>query len=104
MNTLVINTTYKHNRFLDGEYIASLNLLASVSESHYTVYALGRWGQIIKGNPLVHTFKSSKHVYDKIPTKNYPLHYTVDFNVDPYMSGLVMQLEYIESGFWNGVR
>jgi len=34
--------------------------------------------------------------------KSLPLHYTVDFNSSPYMSGLVAQLEYIEDGFWMG--
>jgi len=40
-----------------------------------------------------------KQVYQK---KHLPLHYTVDFNTSPYMTGLVIQLEFIEDGFWNG--
>lgn len=34
--------------------------------------------------------------------KELPLHYTVDFNTSPYMSGIVAQMEYIENGFWMG--
>ena len=34
--------------------------------------------------------------------KELPLHYTVDFNSSPYMSGLVAQMEYIEDSFWMG--
>jgi len=30
------------------------------------------------------------------------IHYTVDFNTSPYMTGLLLQMEYIENGFWNG--
>jgi hypothetical protein len=42
---------------------------------------------------------SVKEVKEK---KSLPLHYTVDFNTSPYMSGLVIQIEYVEGGFWNG--
>ena len=39
----------------------------------------------------------------KINQKKYlPLHYTVDFNTSPYMTGLVIQMEFIENSFWNG--
>ncbi len=31
-----------------------------------------------------------------------PIHYTVDFNSRPYMTGLVIQMEYIENGYWRG--
>ena len=31
-----------------------------------------------------------------------PLNLTVDFNVAPQMSGLVIQKEFIQGGFWNG--
>ena len=103
VETLVINTTYKDNRFLDGGYIASLQLIASLSDSHYTVYTLGRWGQIIDGNAFVHKYSESTHVPAIVPKNpSLPLHYSVDFNVNPYMSGLVFQLEYITNGFWNG--
>jgi len=31
-----------------------------------------------------------------------PIHFTVDFNSSPYMSGIVIQLKRVEDGFWNG--
>lgn len=34
--------------------------------------------------------------------KHLPLHYTVDFNTSPYMTGLVIQMEFIEDGMWGG--
>ncbi len=37
-----------------------------------------------------------------ITKKNLPLHYTVDFNTAPYMSGLIIQMEYIKDNFWRG--
>ena len=51
-----------------------------------TQYATGfKYGRIVK----------------EISYKNFvPLHYTVDFNTSPYMSGLAIQMEYIKDGFW----
>ena len=46
-----------------------------------------------------HYGKSVSGILDKKPL---PLHYTVDFNSSPYMSGLVIQLDFIKNGFWNG--
>ena len=46
-------------------------------------------------------FKYGRIVKD-ISYKNFvPLHYTVDFNSAPYMTGLAIQMEYIKDGFWN---
>lgn len=52
-----------------------------------TQYATGfQYGRIVK----------------EISYKNLlPLHYTVDFNTSPYMTGLAIQMEYIKEGFWN---
>jgi hypothetical protein len=48
------------------------------------------------------TFSYPKHVKKIEYIEGSPLHYTVDFNTQPYMSGLIIQLEYIKDGFWNG--
>ena len=52
------------------------------------IYATGfNYGRIVK----------------EISYKKYlPLHYTVDFNTSPYMTGLVIQFEYITDDYWNG--
>ena len=53
-----------------------------------TLYATGfSYGRIVK----------------EISYKKYlPLHYTVDFNTSPYMTGLVIQMEWVTDDFWNG--
>ena len=52
------------------------------------VYATGfNYGRIVKGISL---------------KKYLPLHYTVDFNTSPYMTGLVVQMEYVDDDVWNG--
>jgi hypothetical protein len=38
----------------------------------------------------------------KVGKKALPLHYTVDFNTSPYMTGIVIQMEWVEDGYWNG--
>jgi hypothetical protein len=50
------------------------------------------------------TFSYPKHVKKVEYNYNLPLHYSVDFNTQPYMSGLVIQLEYIKDGFWNNLE
>ena len=102
ITTRTINTNYKHNRFLDKDYISTLKLLSSISDNHSQVYEHGRWGKTEKGNAFVHQFRETKHVADLKLNPSLPIHYTQDFNVVPYMSGLVIQMEYIQGGFWNG--
>ena len=42
----VLHSTYKDNRFLSPQYVASLEELASKSESHYKIYALGEYADL----------------------------------------------------------
>lgn len=44
----VLKTTYLDNRFLDKEYINSLNLMKKTNPDKYKVYALGEWGTLGK--------------------------------------------------------
>lgn len=43
-NTLIIHTTYKDNRFLPKEYIASLESYRVTNPLYYQIYVLGGWG------------------------------------------------------------
>ncbi|OED34280.1 hypothetical protein AB832_07945 [Flavobacteriaceae bacterium (ex Bugula neritina AB1)] len=101
--TRIINSTYKDNRFIDQAYKDVLEGYSSISSNYYTIYTKGRWGKIEKGSLFVHGFDTTKHVSERIEyDPSLPLHYTVDFNVAPQMSGLVIQKEYIKNGYWNG--
>lgn len=103
LTTRVINTTFEDNRFIDEDYKNQLEFLSSISQNYYTIYRRGRWGKEEKGSLFVPSFDTTQHVFDFIEIDpELPLHYTVDFNVDPQMSGLIIQKEYIEEGFWNG--
>lgn len=102
VKTRVINTTYIHNRFIDDDYIDHLNTLGSISENYYTVYVQGRWGRVDLGDAYIHQFKESIQKRQLTRNEDEPIHYTVDFNVSPYMSGLVVQSTYVQGGYWNG--
>lgn len=43
-NTLILHTTYKDNRFLPKEYIASLESYKITNPLYYQIYVLGGWG------------------------------------------------------------
>ena len=80
-------------------------MLGSVSENDLEVYEKGRWGKSEMGNSFVHQFRETKHVANVEYNKDLPIHYTQDFNVAPYMAGLVIQMNYIDNSqnsFWNG--
>tara|TARA_Y100001973_G_scaffold21651_1_gene32175 strand:- start:98 stop:1555 length:1458 start_codon:yes stop_codon:yes gene_type:complete len=103
LTTRVINTTYKDNRFIDNDYKSQLKLLSSVSEVYHEVYERGRWGRVKTGDLFAHAFNPAKHLKENTErNEQNTLHFSVDFNVRPYMSGLIIELEYINGGFWAG--
>lgn len=93
LQTRVINTTYKDNLLIDSEYERVLKKLSAISKNHHIVYELGRWGEDTQGQLYVPSFSTSKHVAPVFLNRELELHYTVDFNTSPYMSGLVIQIE-----------
>lgn len=94
--TLVLNTNYQHNIRLTPQDRASVISVGSRSSYHKVVYQDGRWGEVNDGEKYAHQFNEGLHVVQNLPLlPHLPLHYTVDFNVKPYMSGLVCQINYI---------
>lgn len=94
--TLVLNTNYQHNIRLTNQDIANIASVGSRSSYHKVVYQDGRWGEVNDGEKYAYNFDEGAHVVQNLhllPTL--PLHYTVDFNVKPYMSGLVCQINYV---------
>jgi len=63
----IVHTTYKHNRFLDAEYIAELEALKEQDLYYYQVYCLGEWGSIgnlILTNWVVEDIRQDPSDYD----------------------------------------
>ena len=93
--TLVINTNYKHNAYLTKQDIARTRMLGRLDELHHRVYELGRWGQIDTGNKYLHRFDRTLHVKRCPFRSDLIIHHTNDFNVAPYMSSLLIQMEIV---------
>ena len=63
-NTMILQTTYKHNKFLPPEYVASLEDKARTNYTYYKIYALGEFATLDK---LVFTnWRKEEFDYTKI--------------------------------------
>ena len=58
----VLHTTYKDNKFLDEQYIKTLNDLEHTNSLYYQIYCLGEWGVVDTSNKFLYSFDQSKHV------------------------------------------
>jgi hypothetical protein len=88
-----LKTTYKDNAFLDDQYIQVLRQRISANENLHKIYVLGEWGQATFGGEFYKGFKHSVNVGRCIYDPSKPLHVTFDFNVHPYMTCLVHQVD-----------
>lgn len=89
----IYKTTYKDNSFLDEEYKRVLNEQVRLNENLYKIYVLGEWGRHTTGGEFYKSFKLSKHIRPLKYNENLPLHLSFDFNVHPYVTCLVCQIE-----------
>ncbi len=94
LNYTVHHSTYKNNRFLSEQYIATLEAMKTTNPYYYTVYVNGLFGSKENNQAFYKSFQRGKHVYSDL---NYdpelPLHISFDFNVVPHMSALIFQIE-----------
>ena len=80
----VLHTTYKHNKFLDKEYIESLNSLKNTNSLYYQVYCLGEWGVVDTSGKFLYAFNAENHVKACSLDETLPVKLTFDFNIDPF--------------------
>ena len=78
--------------------------MGSALGSMHVVYAKGRWYNGSQAGLFFPTFDYSKHA--KMASSvaynpALPIHLSIDFNIQPYMSGLLFQMEH-KKGYWNG--
>lgn len=102
---ILIKTTYKDNFWItgspDGNYgyrdenlIQAYETLKDRNPNSYRVNVLGEWGKALTGGEYAHKFDKLTHV-KKVPfleDARLPIHLSLDFNVNPYMTGLCAQL------------
>lgn len=87
----VLHTTYLHNLFLTDEDVKQLLKLSERNPLYYDVYALGKWGIVLKTNKFLYSFSREQHVIESYePNPHLPIMVSFDFNVEP-MTALISQ-------------
>lgn len=97
-NLLSVRTTFKDNMFIDREYMDELTYQYKQNENFNRVYIEGDWGRAYTGGEFYHGFSWSKHVDSISYNPKLPLHITFDFNVNPYVTCCVWQIDCNASG------
>lgn len=87
------HSTYHDNDKLPIGFKAFLENLKFTNPYYYEIYTLGNWGNRITGSQCYKGFDRAKHVrnLDYDPAK--PLHISFDFNVNPYMTLTIWQID-----------
>jgi hypothetical protein len=88
----VHHSTYLDNRWLPPEFKALLLDLKRTNPYYYTIYCLGLWGNKQLGGLFYKKF-SLKNTRVNTYNKFLPIHLAFDFNVNPYMSCSVWQMD-----------
>ncbi len=92
-NLECFRTTFYQNMFIDKEYMDELVNQYKQNENFNRIYIKGEWGRAYTGGEFYHGFSYSKHVNDTSYNPALPLHITFDFNVHPYSTCCVWQVE-----------
>ena len=87
-----LKTTYLDNRYLDDAYIQHLSERLRSNENLYRIYALGEWGRANLGGEFYKHFRFGSHVSKCYYQPALPLHISFDFNVNPYMTCTIWQI------------
>ena len=82
--TKIIKTTYKDNRFLPPDYIASLERMKETNFTYWNIYANGEFCSLDK---LIYT---NWRQYDEVPPQNLPILIGLDFGYINDASALIV--------------
>ena len=109
LNTKVVKTTYKNNKFLSAEYIAELERLQYRNPAYYRIYTLGEFATLDK---LVFPTYTTKIISDE-EVKGLPRWIGLDFgyindpsalvwgNIDTKNKKIYVRGEYVRKGMKN---
>jgi len=86
------HSTHWDNKWLPAEFRAFLENLKHSNPYYYQIYTLGNWGNRITGDRAYKAFDMSKHVRAVNYDDKTALHLTFDFNVRPYLTLCVWQV------------
>lgn len=89
----VHHSSHLDNKWLPDEFRAFLIDLKRTNPYYYTIYCLGNWGNKQLGGLFYKQFDIGRNTA-KIPyNPDLPLHLAFDFNVSPYMSCSIWQMD-----------
>lgn len=92
-NIRIHHSNYLDNTFLDATDRAKLEGRFSADETLYRVYVKGEWGRVRTGAEFYAKFQYHEHVREVEYDPDKPLHISFDFNIVPYQTCEVMQIE-----------
>lgn len=101
-NLFTLHTTFENNIFLGEDYKQRLRENHSHDPNNYRVYVLGNWGKITTGMEYYKNFRTDDHVKETNLKHGVPVHITIDFNIHPYMTCSIWQIEKIKEINDNG--
>lgn len=87
------HSDYTHNNFLPLEYVARLLAEKTKNPYYYTIYTLGHWGNKQMGGRFYKKFNIGTNTRRNKYNPRLPLHLSFDFNVNPYMSCSIWQID-----------
>lgn len=96
-NSFILHTSnYTHNFFLDETYKEEYDMLKDDDYNEWLIYACGEWGNPRTGKEYLYNFNIGTHVktFDYDPKLETILVW--DFNVNPYITSLVIQIAYVQ--------
>lgn len=91
-DTLLLNTTYKDNHFLDADYIKHLTERVRNNENLYKVYVLGEWGKVDFGGEFLKCWSTVKHTSFLNYDPSLAIWLSFDENVNPYFPCGIFQI------------
>ena len=90
----VHHSTYTDNPHLPDQFKAILEELKRTNPYYYQVYTLGRWGTKIVEGRFYYNFEQAKNSITRTDYNHEkPLHISFDFNIRPYMSLSIWQVD-----------
>ncbi len=95
-----LHTTYNDNPYASDTAIARYELLRDTNPYFYTIFAKGLWADLQTGREYYTNY--SRAIHTSVGIRYNPikaLHIAFDFNVNPYMTLLVYQIENVK-GVW----
>ena len=88
-----IHSTYFDNEYATPERIARHEQLKQTNPYYYQIFTLGLWGNRQTGGQFWKCYSPTKHIGKVSYNPALPIHLTFDFNVNPYMSASVWQID-----------